>query len=239
MAVVCYTAGDYNLPELNVDDFTHVADAPRALMRKLIQADWSSDKALGKGLRRLAIAQLGTAGSLKESEFISKLTVMAISKLLPEILKSAAELQPEPHKVNLLAAANRCELARDLFSAVCACSAANSFAKDAHHASRAALRSAVLGKNTVDAPVYIADTAASVADMGTEALLIAATASNGAAANVADQVGAAVADIAKSAWFGLQPGYAVDKLLADFAEGVVQILIEMNSPGSKFLYLTE
>ena len=66
-----------------------------------------------------------------------------------------------------------------------------------------------------------------------------AAAAYAAAYVYADAAAAAYADAADAAAAAYSAAAARDKSLADFAEGVVQILIEMKAPGCQWLALTE
>jgi hypothetical protein len=54
-----------------------VAESLRRLKIKLNDLKWSSDQVRTKGLRRLAIAQLGSAGTLDEREFAKRVATLA------------------------------------------------------------------------------------------------------------------------------------------------------------------
>jgi hypothetical protein len=159
-------------------------------------------------MRRLAIAQLGSAGVVDDKEFARRVAEVAIRLSVPLALRAAASLQKdEHHKGALLDAAIRCETEGTEQAADAAAYAA--YAADA--AARAAAYAA-------DAAAYAAAYAAARA---------AAYAAYAAAAYAADAARAAARAAAR------------DKALADFAEAVVQVLIEMKAPGCEFLSLTE
>lgn len=104
-AAVCYALG---LP--HGDDPPCVARPLRALKVKLNDSSWSSDAARAKGLRRLALAQLGSAGALDEKEFRRRIVDHAIRVSVPAALRAAVSiLKDEKHKATLCEAANRCE----------------------------------------------------------------------------------------------------------------------------------
>lgn len=184
-----------------------VAQALRRFEIGLNDACWSSDAARAKGLRRIAIAQLGTAGTLDERLFAEKVSKAVISHLLPKALRSAASalgLWHLSHQLNLLRAADRCETEGSTAAAKAAKAAYAAKAVKAAHA--AAYKAAYAS--------YAAEAAADAA--------------KAAAYAAADAAVYAAADAAKAA----------DELLSEFAEVVVQILVEMETPGSKFLHLT-
>ena len=104
-AAVCYAMG---LP--HSDEPTCVAPSLRALKIKLNDSSWSSNAARTKGLRRLAIAQLGSQGALDEKRFAQNLVSLVIRKYVPIALRAAASRHPKrEHKDALEAAAKRCE----------------------------------------------------------------------------------------------------------------------------------
>ena len=70
-AAVCYAMG---LP--HSDEPTCVSPALRKLKIRLNDSNWSDDAARTKGLRRLAIAQLGSAGVLDDAEFAKRVSRM-------------------------------------------------------------------------------------------------------------------------------------------------------------------
>src|SRR5262249_22794737 len=71
-AAVCYAMG---LP--HGDQPECVAPALRSLKIRLNDSRWTSDQARAKGLRRLAVAQLGSAGVLDEREFSRRVVLLA------------------------------------------------------------------------------------------------------------------------------------------------------------------
>src|SRR3954463_9346323 len=77
-AAVCYALG---LP--HGDDPACVSRALRQLKIRLNDSRWSSDQARAKGLRRLAVAQLGSAGELDDREFARRVVDLAIRKSVP------------------------------------------------------------------------------------------------------------------------------------------------------------
>src|ERR1700749_2120501 len=86
-----------------------VAPVLRSLKIKLNDSPrWSGDAARTKGLRRLAIAQLGSAGHLDEREFVKRVATLAIQHSVPEALRAAAKIHKD-HKYELLKAASLCE----------------------------------------------------------------------------------------------------------------------------------
>jgi len=133
-AAVCYALG---LP--HGDEPECVSSALRSLKIALNDKPWSSKKARAKGLRRLALAQLGSRGALDDREFAKRVAELAIRKF----------------KAGLLEAAYRCEAAgtRD----------AASYAAAADYASYAASYAAAAAAYATKATSYATATAAAAA----------------------------------------------------------------------------
>jgi hypothetical protein len=178
-----------------------VANSLRRLKIRLNDSAWSSNKARTKGLRRLAIAQLGSAGVLDEKDFARRVSRLAIQSCVPQALRAAARLFKGTKKDELLNAADLCEREPTADNARAARKIANSASAAAASAAAASAAAA------------------------------AAYAAYAAAAYATYAAYAAYADAAARS--------ARDTSLAAFAEGVVQILIEMKAPGCEWLFLTE
>ena len=84
-AAVCYAMG---LP--HSDQPSCVAPVLRRLKIALNDKSWSSPQARAAGLRRLAVAQLGSAGVLDEREFTRRVAAMTIRTVVPLALRAAA-----------------------------------------------------------------------------------------------------------------------------------------------------
>ena len=122
-AAVCYAMG---LP--HGDDPECVSRALRSLKIWLNDSQWSSDMARAKGLRRLALAQLGSRDVLDDREFARRVAELAIRKQVPRALRAAASIQKDAgHKAKLLDAATKCEKEPTRQSALEAKSAANAY----------------------------------------------------------------------------------------------------------------
>lgn len=221
-AAVCYAMG---LP--HSDKPTCVSPALRDLMIRLNDSLWSSNEARAKGLRRLAVAQLGSADVLDEKEFIRRVVDLVIRKQVPIALRAAAKIHPNSHhKAKLLDAATRCEkegTGGATAAAVAVADAAARAAADAASAAYAALAAAASARDAL------------AARDSRDAAYATARAAALAAAYAAHAVGADTAYTADAA----NAVYARDKHLSEFAEDVVQVLIEMNVPGAEWLVLTE
>jgi hypothetical protein len=206
-AAVCYAMG---LP--HGDDPQCVSRALRSLKIRLNDSRWSSNQARAKGLRRLAVAQLGSRDVLDDKEFVRRVAELAIRQSVPVALRAAASIHPDSaHKAKLLDAALKCEREPTKANAI-----------EARDVSRAAAAAAYAA---ADADAYAAAAAAA-----------AAAAYAAAAADAyADAYAYAAAYAAADAYAAAKR----DAVLADFAEGVVQILIDMKAPGCVWLELTE
>jgi hypothetical protein len=205
-AAVCYALG---LP--HSDDPQCVAPSLRSLKIRLNDFAWSSNAARAKGLRRLAVIQLGSKDHLDVKEFAARCAVLATKTCVPTALRAAASIHKGTKRSQALRdAANRCEIEGSRQSA-----------EDARDVASAARRAAY-----ADAAAYAAAVAA-------------AYAAAYAAADAAAYAAAAEAAYAAAAAYADADADARDKSLAAFAEGVVQILIKMKVPGAQWLELTE
>jgi hypothetical protein len=188
-----------------------VAPALRALKIALNDARWSSSQTRAQGLRRLALAQLGSRDHLDEVEFCRRVADIAVQQWCPVALRRAAERVDEPHKTALLNAATRCEV------------------DGTAEAAGAAVEAAKAAKAAGAAPWAV-----KAAPWAAEAAAKAATWAAGAA-----EAAEAATWAAEAATWAAEAVEAVDKVLADASEQVVQILIEMRAPGCQWLNLTE
>ena len=100
-AAVCYAMG---LP--HSDRPTCVGDAVRIFKIRINDALWSSDAARTEGLRRLAVAQLGS-DSIDQQEFVRIVTEQTIRQIVPRALR--AKIGNPAHSEKLEAAARQCE----------------------------------------------------------------------------------------------------------------------------------
>jgi hypothetical protein len=217
-AAVCYALG---LP--HGDDPGCVAPSLRALKIRLNDSSWSSKQARAKGLRRLAVAQLGSKYNLNEKEFRRRLVDHALHVSTPQALRSAASVQKNAeHKQALIDAANRCEVEGTREAAL--------HGKKTAYAAYAAYA----------ASAYAASAASAASDAAAYAAAYASAASADAAAYAASAASASAAS-ADAAAYAASAAYADarDKSLAGYAEAVVQILIDMKAPGCQWLALTE
>ena len=173
-AAVCYALG---LP--HGDDPKCVADSLRRLKIRLNDSNWSSNEARAKGLRRLAVAQLGSAGVLDEREFVRRVVRLSIQSCVPSALRAAASIcRNEEKKDAMLKAALACEQEPTRENAVKARAAAYADADAAAYADAAAAAYAA----------YAAAYAAAAADADAAAYAYAAAARDKSLAKFAEDV---------------------------------------------------
>jgi hypothetical protein len=214
----------YAMGEGHTDQPSCVAPVLRALKIRLNDARWSSNQARAAGMRRLGIAQLGSAGALDEREFAKRVATLAIRKCVPEALRAAAALCKGEHKEKLLQHADLCERDATYENAIKARDAAKAAANAAaNYAAAYAAANYAAAKAADYAAAYPAAKAAEYAANAADAANYAA--------NAADAANYAAAKAAKAA--------KLDASLSSFAEAVVQILIDMKAPGCAFLHITE
>jgi len=133
-AAVCYAQG---LP--HGDKPTCVNDVLRLFKIGLNDANWSSKAARAKGMRKLAVLQLGTDKCFDEKDFIKRLTFFTIKTIVPIALRAAIAVHYDnSHKAALEDAATACEVAADLSQAIKASDAARYAANAAYEAANAA-----------------------------------------------------------------------------------------------------
>ena len=103
--VVCHALE----PEVWNDYPPGVSPSVRTLLIGLNDTDWSTNRARADGLLALTVAQLGTAGTIDETEFVERVIQVLTARLIPEMFKDVASVLDEPHKSQLLQAADSCE----------------------------------------------------------------------------------------------------------------------------------
>ena len=138
-AAVCYALG---LPHGDNPE-SCVASSVRAGKIQLNDSSWSSPQARAKGMRRVAIAQLGSAGTIDETKFATYVAEQTIKRIVPLALEVAAKIAvTEFHSNTLRKAAQNCAEQGTASAARSAASAAESAASAAESAARSAARSA-------------------------------------------------------------------------------------------------
>ncbi len=137
-AAVCFALG-----EPHGDEPTCVHPALRAFKIVLNDAEWSSSEARAIGLRRLALAQLGSNAGFDANDFVRRLTMMTINTVIPRVLRIVAAMElPSQNSKALEEAAIKCEAAFDLNAASAASYAASYAASAASYAASYAARDA-------------------------------------------------------------------------------------------------
>jgi hypothetical protein len=213
-AAVCHALG---LPHDH--DSKCVSPALRMLIDRLSRSPWSSPRMRAKGLRRLALAQLGSAGVLNDKTFARRVAEMTIRTVVPRALRSAAEVQHSKDKQEvLIAAAERCEREGTPDTASAAEAAATAVNADTTNAdfSHTASYAASAASHAARGARAAAADAIDVFEFGHCAVVAAAYA-------------------ADAAYFA----GARDAELAAFAESILHILIEMGAPGCQWLDLAD
>jgi hypothetical protein len=222
-----------------------VAACIRRYKIRINDASWSSSAARTAGMRRAAIAQLGSDfldlpenRQLRE-EFVMCLAEQVIRQILPVTLRATAlRFKDKIQAEKIVEAALRCEnegtreAALDAHNVCRAAYAAADAAADAYAA--AAADAAVYAAAYAAADAY----AAAAADAAADAYAAAAAdaAADAYAAAAADAYAAAAADAAVYAAAAAKRK-AHDEILNIAAEICVQTCIKFKTPGSKWLDL--
>jgi hypothetical protein len=186
-------AVNYALGAEHGDEPACVGRAVRAFKIRLNDCAWLSIEARTKGMRKLAIAQLGS-DTLDQMEFGKLMFLRGTQKLMPYVFRLTAEKRNPKYKDDYLKHADICEKVKTFEEAKMACKNANANAYAYAYA-------------------YAAAAAAAYAD--------------------AD----AYADAYACAAYAYAS--AADKLLQLTADVGLQCLIELKSPGCKWLWLCE
>lgn len=205
-AAVCYALGlGHNDDPLCVD-----GDLRRLKIALNDRRGWNTPKARAKGLRRLAVAQLGsTAKSYKPDLFKKLFHERSVAFFTNEIVKALKHLKIDADLVTQAAERKKAFIA-----------------KPTRHALQELMQCYYCGSNDnvgVDSLRLVGD-----AFHTREYLGLSLSNEFYAMGNLFDFY----CDIGKSQ--NIQ-----QRLLADFAEMIVQILIDIKAPGTKWLYLTE
>jgi hypothetical protein len=167
-AAVCFAMG---LP--HSDEPPCVGSAVRSFKITLNDSHWSSDMARANGMRRIAIAQLGS-NEIDQNVFVKELARLTIKKIVPIALRAAAKIHPEQkHKDAMEAAAVGCE-EKGSEDAASAASYAASAASYAANAANAASYAASDAANAADAASAAGDEVLCLmAEIGVEVLQVA------------------------------------------------------------------
>lgn len=143
-----------------------VSTIVRGLKISLNDSNWSSPIARADGLRRLAIAQLGS-DKIDNVLFVKELALATVRKIVPIALRAAAKVhQSDSHKAALEKCAVMCESSEDLVAARSAADAASA-ASAASYAAAAA--DAAFAAFAASASAADASASASAADAAASA----------------------------------------------------------------------
>ena len=129
-AAVCFAMG---LP--HGDNPPCVGSAVRSYKIRLNDSVWSSNEARAKGMRRVAVAQLGS-DEIDQKEFAKEVIVGGIRDILPIALRAAAKAVPA-HAEALELAAIACEAIKEFIQAKPVAEKARSVARAAAAAAAA------------------------------------------------------------------------------------------------------
>lgn len=213
-AVVCYAMG---MP--HGDDPSCVSPIVRSFKIMLNDSNWSSNIARANGLRRLAIAQLGSEG-IDNNIFVKELTLALVRKIIPIVLRAAASVNL--NNANILSDhAIKCEKIVDLDAACAACAACAVSAVSAVSDAASAAR-------TARAASYAACAACAASDAVSDAVSAASAACY--AARAASYAACDAVCAARD---------ASDEVLTTMAECAVGALIAAKSPGCEWLSIAK
>lgn len=211
-------AVNYALGLPHGDNPSCVGTAVRAFKIRLNDSHWSSDEARARGMRKLAIAQLGS-DQIDQLEFSTYVVIETIRQILPLALE----------KVGLTKEAEECRQVTDIKNAHEVTYAANAAARTvsgARAANSTAYAVAAAHDAYYAAAFYAAD-APYPAVGATEAASYTAYACAAAVYNAVDAVAYAATVDDRS------------KILQLSAQIGLDALIKLKSPGCKFLYLCD
>jgi len=191
---------------------------------------WSSPDTRASGLRRLAIASLGTATKFDEAEFVQRALQLAI-QTSPTALRATAaavNVMPNNNAQQLLDISNACEhhpTRENLESALRATTDASTQCLRRRSADLAAIFDMSITQKAASAADY-AVTATSLATTGDYLDALAAM------TTITEAVEWAQAAVEHAAGNKCRSGPAGDAVLAAYAEGLVAILIDLKTPGA-------
>lgn len=222
-AAVCYAMGLEHS-----DNPTCVGPAVRAFKIRLNDSNWSSNKARAEGLRKLAIAQLGSE-DIDQTKFVKIVVEQTIRQIVPRALRIAKKRNPK-HADALEAAAVECEINGNRKSALNARKAA---------ADAGAYYAASAAAYTYDAAYYTAPALPVPVPLVPPNGAAAADAAASAASAAADYAYAAVYAAVYAADAASAASAAADEILNLSCAIGLAALIELKSPGCEFLYLIE
>jgi hypothetical protein len=216
------------------DEPSCVAPSVRAFKIALNDSAWTDNAARTAGMRKLAIAQLGTKDQLDEVKFVQELAFQTIKQIVPISLRCAASVCFNPdHKKALEKAAIACESALDLSDAKYAAKYADYVAESADYVAESAEYAAKSAKSAAKSAEYVAESAEYVAESAEYAAKSAKSAAKSAeyAAKSAEYAAESAEYVAESAAEYNKPNYFL-KLLAEIG---VQALRVAGAAGIKLM----
>jgi hypothetical protein len=194
------------------DDPDGVLPDLREIRNALARAPWSYPVSQQAAMRRLAIAQLGSA-SLDAEDFRARVLDLTIRRALPSALRAAAGVNPK-HATTLLYAAEQCENDIDDVSDL-RDTEDNAAVEYVTHVAYVAA--------SADAAAFAADAVA--------ADVVEAVTSAGYSAYYAALTTAAIDNQSAK-----RAASARDRIFAEYVEGIVSMLVAMRTPGSVWVY---
>lgn len=234
-AAVCFALG---LP--HGDNPPCVGSSVRAYKIRLNDADWSSDEARSKGMRRVAIAQLGS-DEVDQRAFREEIVLLITRQILPIAMRAAGSISPE-YKEALEAAAVVCEIAADPVAGRAAVRTAREVTmkcRPAVYAAYVATAAKPAAYAAYAAAAYAADAADAAGAYAVDA--VDAYAAAAATAYAAADAAAAAAYAADAYADAVADAYvaARDRVFCQTAEIAVEALIKLGSKGCEWLYLCD
>jgi hypothetical protein len=221
-AAICLAFG-----EKHSDEPICVGGPDRSLSIALNDKNWSSPMARAIGMRRLGIAQLGSAAltPAQRREWRTHIKIGLVRQIVPIALRAAASCHSQKkHRDALNESANKCEQVSDADAA----DAANYAANAANYAANAANNAANAAANAANAANYAANAAANAANAANYAANAAAD-----AATYAADAATYAADAATYATYAVAKNR--DQILTMVCEIVAQAYIRVGCEGAKFL----
>lgn len=210
---------------------------------KLNDCPWSSPKKRAAGLRRFALAQLGSAGTIKGGEFTRAMVEHLIRRVLPISMRAAADGFPlDGGCVLLQQAANHCERSDLVAGLEAAMNAGRNTVQCGYRTASDLYRSAEATSDIAAARTIAmrAEASAKSADMAQFVMLAVDDLGIALARSKKDDPTAG-SPIGRAAQFATERLLTEqrDEILASVAEAGVQALINLKSPGTEFLSLAD
>lgn len=203
-----------------------VAPVVRAFKIRLNDCpNWGDAKTRARGLRRLAVAQLGSADTFhyhEEYTFAHRLKHLSVAKIASQVLDQIAERHPNTIQQQVL---------RDTAEKCRQCSLRDMEIIQTAHAAKQVMVNALFSLEAPDQTGFFHD--------GCDALVAVHRACTESDNRAASTLVASSASIAARLLSRQQLRSAVVGFLSALAEDVVRILVELKTPGSRWLSITE